>query len=66
MVTILKEKDGKLYCGHCRIGVKDLTQSAYCEFCGYNWANWERMMEKYYAEAWEEEVNNVKDELARS
>lgn len=56
MVTILKEKDGKLYCGHCHMGVGDLSQSANCEFCGYNWANWERMMEKFYTEEWEEKV----------
>ena len=52
MVTILKEKDNYLYCGHCRMRVSDLTQGAYCEFCGYNWANWERLMDKYYKEVW--------------
>lgn len=56
MVTILKEKDGKLYCGHCRMGVVDLSQSTNCEFCGYSWANWERMMEKFYTEEWEAKV----------
>lgn len=63
MVTVLKEKNGRLYCGHCRIGVNDLAQGAYCEFCGYNWANWERMMEKYYGEIWEEEIKELREEL---
>lgn len=61
VVTILKERNGNLYCGHCRMRVKDLRQGAYCEFCGYNWANWERMMEKYYLEVEEDEVKSRRD-----
>lgn len=56
MVTTLKEKNGKLYCGHCRMCVEDLSQSSICEFCGYSWANWERMMEKYYQDILIDEV----------
>ena len=58
MVTTLKEKNGKLYCGHCKMHVEDLSQSSYCEFCGYSWANWERMMDKYYVDVWEDEVKS--------
>ena len=55
MITTLKEKDGKLYCVNCRIGVENLRESAYCKFCGYEWANWELMMEKLYLEIWANE-----------
>lgn len=41
MITTIKERNGILYCAHCRIQVKDLHHQ-YCQFCGYEFANWEK------------------------
>lgn len=49
MVTTIKEKNGVLYCAHCRMYVKDLRHQ-YCQFCGYEFANWEQVAIEYEKE----------------
>lgn len=43
MVTTIKERNGVLYCAHCRIRIRDLRHQ-YCQFCGYEFANWEQFV----------------------
>lgn len=56
MVATIKEKHGKLYCSNCRMRVENLDENAICEFCGQPFANWERMMEKYWQDVNIEEI----------
>jgi ribosomal protein L37AE/L43A len=49
MVTTIKERNGVLYCANCRMRVKSL-RFWYCQFCGYEFANWEQIAIEYEKE----------------
>lgn len=45
MVTYIAEKDGKLYCGECRMPVREWED--HCWFCGGTFSNFEDVYFKY-------------------
>lgn len=57
MVTKIKEHlDGSMYCGNCRMILHNIEDSVYCPFCGYEFSNWESVMDKYWKLMNEDEV----------